>query len=51
MEAICFSEKSVDFQRTTQCYIPEYSILQVLLYLVIMIILFLISADADNQPT
>jgi hypothetical protein len=23
MEAICFSETSVDFQRTTQRYIPE----------------------------
>jgi hypothetical protein len=25
MEAICSSETSVDFQRTTQCYIPEDS--------------------------
>jgi hypothetical protein len=23
MEARCFSEMSVDFQRTTECYIPE----------------------------
>jgi hypothetical protein len=27
MEAICSSEASVDFQRTTRCYIPEDSIL------------------------
>jgi hypothetical protein len=27
MEAICSSETSVDFQRTTQCYIPQCSTL------------------------
>jgi hypothetical protein len=27
VEAICSSETSVDFQRTTQCYIPEDSTL------------------------
>jgi hypothetical protein len=28
MDAICSSETSVDFQRTTRCYIPEDSTLQ-----------------------
>jgi hypothetical protein len=33
MEAICSSETSVDFQRTTRHYIPEHGVLKLYLYL------------------
>jgi hypothetical protein len=32
MEAICFSETSVDFQRTTRSYIPEDGTLLFIIY-------------------